>query len=348
MVKRVFYFFSFLSLMFSCTPEDGIDGRDGINGQDGVDGQDGFSIGLVSTELGNGCRELNFFRDSNNNGVQESNESSITTFEVCSGLTPNIAMVSQNDTNCPNGGKIFTFFNDLNDDGELDANEDVLGSDSICNGEDGADGIDGNAAGTFSIYVKETSSISCSNGGFDVSVFGDLNANGLYDPNSETLLNTTTICFPSTESIEYPDYSALGHTYDLIGVWRSYSALGIPIPEANRFNIYFYPDSANPEKLVNTKSNQTGWLEFPVGSTPIGWSNRIQASPRRDEISFDFNKIEGVNIGELQTFTNKNKIIFNIGDNTSYTQNVTISIPVGVDTNKWVNGLRSIVFYKVQ
>lgn len=34
-------------ILFSCTPEDGVDGRDGTNGQDGSDGQNGISIGLI-------------------------------------------------------------------------------------------------------------------------------------------------------------------------------------------------------------------------------------------------------------------------------------------------------------
>ena len=57
------------------------------------------------------------------------------------------------------------------------------------------------ASGTYSLFIEETSSTDCTNGGFVVSVFGDLNGNGEYDSNSETISNSTTICFPSKESL---------------------------------------------------------------------------------------------------------------------------------------------------
>lgn len=348
MVRRLIFCISFLSVLFSCTPEDGVDGRDGTNGQDGVDGQDGFSIGLVSTDLGNGCRELNFFRDSNNNGVQESNESSITTFEVCDGISPNIKMISQDNESCSNGGKIFTFFNDVDDDGELDSNENILGSNSICNGVDGVDGVDGSAAGSYSIFVKETSSATCSNGGFEVSVFQDLNGNGTYEDVTESVSSVTLICFPSKESIDIPDYSELGHSYSILGVWRLYSAIGIPVQEKDRFNIHIYPDSSNPNLLVENRSNQTGWLEFPIGSEPIGWSSQFMTTPNRDELYFDHNKIDGVDASIYSSYKDKDRLVYYKGSNTSFVKYITIYIPDGaVDYDKYPSGLRSLVFYKI-
>jgi len=292
------------SIVFSCTPEDGINGKDGANGVNGEDGSDGISIGLVSTDLGNGCRELNFFRDSNNNGVQDGSESSITSFEVCSGITPNIAMVSQDNTSCPNGGKIFTFFNDLDDDGVLDSNEGVLGSESICNGTDGADGIDGNAGSGYALFIEQATTSECTNGGFVVSIFTDLNSNAEYDSQIETISNSTVICYPDKDSIEFPDYSELGHTMGAIGVWRLYSVSGRPVAEANRFNIKIYPDDLNPNPLTTETNNQTGWLDFKE-QTKIAWSyvwGVVQvnnSSITTGNFNIDESKIEGItkNVG---------------------------------------------------
>jgi hypothetical protein len=335
-----------LILGLSCTPEDGIDGKDGANGINGEDGTDGISIGLVSTDLGDGCRELNFFRDSNNNGVQDNSESSITSFEVCSGITPNIAMVSQDNTSCPNGGKIFTFFNDLDDDGVLDSNEVILGSETICNGEDGADG---SASGTYSLFIEETSSTDCTNGGFVVSVFGDLNGNGDYDSNSEAISNSTVICFPSKDSLEYPDYSELGHNFILLGVWRLYSVEGIPVPEQNRINIRFYPDPLNPEKLSNDKPVQTGILEMPIGSTPIGW--RSQGRPNNQygwmhELSFDHSDLDGIKSNV--TYKDMDQLIL-LGGAEGVNPTIQINIPqAAMEGDVFKGDLTQARFYKVQ
>lgn len=343
---RPLAFFLLIVLTVSCTPEDGVDGRDGTNGQDGSDGQNGISIGLVSTDLGNGCRELNFFRDSNNNGVQDGSESTISTFEVCSGLTPNIAMVSQNDTSCPNGGKIFTFFNDTNDNGVLDSNENILGSESVCNG---VDGVDGSASGTYSLFVEETTSDSCTNGGFVVSIFGDLNGNGTYDGSSESITNSTVICFPSKESLEYPDYSELGHDFLLLGVWRLYSIEGTPVPEENRFNIRFYPDPLNPSKLSNNTTNQTGLLEFPVGGVPIGWKSEgrvYNPTGYQHDLSFDHSLIDGIKDNFLYGY--KDELRF-YGGKEGVTPFIEFNVPkVATESDKFPLGLPNARFYKVQ
>ena len=333
-------------ILFSCTPEDGVDGRDGANGQDGSDGQNGISIGLLSTDLGNGCRELNFFRDSNNNGVQDGSESTISTFEVCSGLTPNIAMVSQEDSSCPNGGKVFTFFNDTNDNGELDSSENILGSDSICNGEDG---VDGSAAGSYSLYIQETSSSTCQNGGFQVSVFSDLNGNGSYDSGAEAIINSTVVCFPSKESLEYPDYTELGHNFTLLGVWRLYSIQGTPVPEENRFNIRFYPDPLNPQKMSNEEAVQTGLMEFPLGSNAIGWKS--QGRPNNQYgwlhvLTFDHSSIKDVI--DNASYQNKDILTF-LGGKEDVNPTIQINIPKAVtEGGTFPLGLPNAIFYKVQ
>lgn len=341
MVRYLLFCISFLSIVFSCTPEDGVDGRDGTNGQDGADGKDGFSIGLVSTDLGNGCRELNFFRDSNNNGVQESNESSITTFEICDGISPNIKMISQDNESCPNGGKIFTFFNDIDDDGELDANEDVLGSDSVCNG---VDGIDGNAGSGYALFIEQATTSECTNGGFKVSVFIDLNSNAAYDSSTESIRNSTVICYPDKDSIEFPDYSELGHTMGAIGIWRLYSVSGKPVAESNRFNIKIYPDDLNPNPLTTEANNQTGWLDFGE-QTKIAWSYVWGRVNNSNIVTGNFNvdesKIEGVtkNVGKFMMWYPATN------DTAEY---ISWDFDDAPDLEVFPEGLNNAIFYRVQ
>lgn len=332
-------------LAFSCTPENGVDGRDGANGQDGSDGQNGISIGLLSTDLGNGCRELNFFRDSNNNGVQDSSESTISTFEVCSGLTPNIAMVSQEDSSCPNGGKVLTFFNDINDNGELDSNENIIGSESVCNGVDGVDGIDGNAGSGYALFIEQATTSECTNGGFKISVFIDLNSNAEYDSSTESIKNSTVICYPDKDSIEFPDYSELGHTMEAIGVWRLYSVSNKPVGEENRFNIYIYPDPLNPNKLTTDGTPQTGLMDFKDQKS-IPWSysyGRVNSSnTTTGNFNLDESEINGIS-EDLPDFL---RWIPSTSTEAAYLKwyfnNQTVDLDV------FPEGLSSATFYKIQ
>ena len=79
----------FSIVVISCTPDeiqglDGRDGRDGLNGINGADGESGVSIGMSVNDLGNGCNELTFYYDANNN-QQNDNETVISTITVCNG-----------------------------------------------------------------------------------------------------------------------------------------------------------------------------------------------------------------------------------------------------------------------
>jgi hypothetical protein len=64
---------------------DGTDGEDGADGTDGVDGQDGISIGLLITNLGQGCNRLTFFYDVNYNKTLEESEETISVIDLCDG-----------------------------------------------------------------------------------------------------------------------------------------------------------------------------------------------------------------------------------------------------------------------
>lgn len=333
--------FAILILFSGCSVEDG---ADGING---IDGQDGISIGIETNALNNGCKELVFFKDLNNNGVKDSSESIISSFEICDGITPVISMISEEENSCSNGGKVFTFFIDSNSNNILDNNEQIIGSEIICYSADGVDGE------TYSLFITQATTEDCTNGGFIISVFNDLNGNGEYDSDTEVISNQNIICYPDRNSIEIPDFSEEGHTYSLLGVWRAYSSKGIPIAEEDRFNIYFYPDSLNPDKLVDNKRAQSGWLEFPMGSEPIGWRSTIESENgfREDHLIFEHSNIEGVDTSDIGmvTYNSKNMIVYNIGTDESYTKNLTINIPTrAVDADVWPTGLEYILFYKVE
>ena len=178
------------TLFLQCVPEDGIDGLNGQNGQDGSDGSDGISIGLESNALGNGCRELVFFKDSNNNGVKDSSESVVSFFEICDGTTPNIKLITEESESCANGGTVFIFFDDINDDGVIDSNESILGTETICNGLDGQNGT------SVSLFIEEASLNDCPSGGLLITVFIDTDGDGEYDADTESIVTQTIACYP--------------------------------------------------------------------------------------------------------------------------------------------------------
>jgi len=186
-----------LALIFlQCVPEDGIDGLngqdgiDGTNGTNGQDGNDGVSIGLESNALGNGCRELIFFKDSNNNGVKDSSESVVSSFEICDGTSPNIKLITEESESCANGGTVFIFFDDINDDGVIDSNESILGTETICNGLDGQNGT------SVSLFIEEASLTDCPSGGLLITVFIDADGDGEYDEDTESIVTQTVACYP--------------------------------------------------------------------------------------------------------------------------------------------------------
>ena len=194
-MKRVLI--AVLALVFlQCVPEDGIDGLngqdgiDGTNGTNGQDGNDGVSIGLESNALGNGCRELIFFKDSNNNGVKDSSESVVSSFEICDGTSPNIKLITEESESCANGGTVFIFFDDINDDGVIDSNESILGTETICNGLDGQNGT------SVSLFIEEASLTDCPSGGLLITVFIDADGDGEYDEDTESIVTQTVACYP--------------------------------------------------------------------------------------------------------------------------------------------------------
>ena len=136
--------FLFLLIFNSCIPEDGVsigvfsetDGEcenitlfsdlnnDGIlddepilrtfsicNGKDGIDGLDGISLGIITTDIEDGCRLLTFFEDKNLNGLKDENEETVSTSNICDGENgASIKAFTTASTTCDNGGIIYSFY----------------------------------------------------------------------------------------------------------------------------------------------------------------------------------------------------------------------------------------------
>ncbi|MDB4266785.1 BspA family leucine-rich repeat surface protein [Flavobacteriaceae bacterium] len=240
--KPIFYI-SLLSLIFSsCVPEDGVsigvfsetDGEcenitlfsdlnnDGIlddepilrtfsicNGKDGLDGLDGISLGIITTDIEDGCRLLTFFEDTNLNGLKDENEETVSTSNICDGENgASIKAFTTASTTCDNGGIIYSFYGDTNNNDVLDENESVINESLVCNGVNGrngssgatgatgatgADGSDG--GGLIGISIGSASSVQCENaaGGLVFELFSDTDLDGIKDT-GEAIFSTNVVC----------------------------------------------------------------------------------------------------------------------------------------------------------
>ena len=185
MLKTNPYKFLAILILFSgCSVEDGVDGINGINGQDG------FSIGLQTVTQEDGCKELTFFKDTNNNGVFDSGESIIDSFTVCNGVDGEDGadgssvgiIINTNDSGCNE----LVFFIDKNSNNIQEEDESTLSSMSLCNGSDGE-----------SYVFVFSDAEDCSNGGITVSIYEDNDKDGEYS-SGDTLFQTTSHCFSNT------------------------------------------------------------------------------------------------------------------------------------------------------
>ena len=332
------FVFIFSIIVLSCTPEaidgqDGRDGRDGINGINGVDGQDGadgesgVSIGMTISPLANGCNNLTFYYDINNN-QQNDNEVVIGTVTVCDGQD-----ASQIGPQGPQGPQ-----------GETGA--------TGATGETGATGATGPQGQSVALFIETATTEQCTNSGFVVKLFDDNNNDAIYNT-GDVLVSTNVICYPDAETINIPDYAALGHTNQALGVWRLYSVKGTPIPESARFNINIYPDPLNPNLIKGTEAgagqnNNTGWLNF--GDTnDIGWSYREDGSVNYDRIRFDITLINGISTSESSIdYVNSRKDGLRYFDRNDPRRIEIDFKDEDVDFSIFPYGLEQAVFYKIQ
>lgn len=97
----------------------------------------------------------------------------------------------------------------------------------------------------------------------------------------------------TVSDIDFPDYKSQGHTLRAIGVWQLYSVKGAPVNEDNRFNILIYPDSFNPNLLLDDADYRlNGWMDFNT-TKKIAW----QASGYGAIRSGSYPNIEGDGLG---------------------------------------------------
>src|SRR6056300_1654284 len=184
------------------------------NGKDGTNGLDGISLGIITTDIEDGCRLLTFFEDTNLNGLKDENEETVSTSNICDGENgASIKAFTTASTTCDNGGIIYSFYGDTNNNDVLDENESVINESLVCNGVNGRNGSSGATGATGSsgtngssgtsgsdgspvgISISDASSIQCTSpvGGLVFEVFLDTDLDGIKDV-GETVLNTTVKC----------------------------------------------------------------------------------------------------------------------------------------------------------
>ena len=178
------------------------------NGKDGIDGLDGISLGIITTDIEDGCRLLTFFEDTNLNGLKDENEETVSTSNICDGENGvSIKAFTTASTTCDNGGIIYSFYGDTNNNDVLDENESVINESLVCNGDRGArgatgssgsngtNGTNGSDGSQIGINISDATSIQCSSpvGGLVFEVFLDTDLDGIKDV-GETVLNTSIKC----------------------------------------------------------------------------------------------------------------------------------------------------------
>ena len=123
---------------------------------------------------------------------------------------------------------------------------------------------------------------------------------------SSTDTNSNTV-----SEIDFPDYKSQGHTMKAIGVWRLLSIQNVVVDESERFNILIYPDESNPNKLDNSSSSQTGWMDFNT-TKKIGWNYYLSQVNNNGNIDkkgifrIDESQIDGLK----NDWTSNNNIIY--------------------------------------
>lgn len=180
------------------------------------------------------------------------------------------------------------------------------------------------------------------------STIDSLNAQITALENNQTTTSTDT----TSDTENWPDYFAQGHTFKAIGIWRLYSVDGIPVSESERFNIKIYPDALNQVLLTDTGSaadnSNSGWLDF--GETKgIGWSYYVEGGENYNPIIFNPELINGVSFDGAARSNAINTKRYGIR---YYNKANPIKIEVvylngEVDKTIFPSGLEEAIFYKI-
>ena len=235
------------------------------NGKDGIDGLDGISLGIITTDIEDGCRLLTFFEDTNLNGLKDEDEETVSTSNICNGENgASIKAFTTASTTCDNGGVIYSFYGDTNNNDVLDENESVINESLVCNGVNGRNGSSGatgatgatgaDGGGLIGISIGSASSVQCENpaGGLVFELYNDSDLDGIKD-SGETILSTNVVCnyfVPITlasngVTLEAALGTKVGQSYDYNGV--TYKV----VDNAGLTDAVLYTDDLS--KIVTTK-----------------------------------------------------------------------------------------------
>lgn len=170
-----------------------------------TNGVDGFNalVDIQNEAAGENCStggvKISVGQDSNENGVLDDDEVSSISF-ICNGSSGSngeegpalVARTSPEEPgeNCEAGGTLVEIGADQNGNNALDNNE-VQTSFFVCNGLDGSDGT-GSGSDGLSSLIRVTPDDSCPNGGIQIEVGLDSNANGSLDAGE--VQSTYSIC----------------------------------------------------------------------------------------------------------------------------------------------------------
>jgi hypothetical protein len=106
-------------------------------------------IAATTTQCPAGGEVMEIFKDANNNGMLDANETVVSSTPICNGangaagISTGVLAEAAATGSCPNGGTSLYTFQDLNNNGLLDSNETVTSSSTICNGTNGTNGTNG-------------------------------------------------------------------------------------------------------------------------------------------------------------------------------------------------------------
>lgn len=192
----------------------------------------------------NGGSVMKIYKDSNLNGLFDSNETVISTTPVCNGAQGANGSNGVNGTNgtngtngvsagievktaangsCPAGGTVINTFQDFNSNGLLDGTEVIVTSSTVCNGVNGTNGTNGTNGvdGRNAIITSSAASVAqCSAGGIVYTTLLDGQApeanivcNGVNGSNGINGSNAIFAMGAVGSAIVGKPYSACHHDY---------------------------------------------------------------------------------------------------------------------------------------
>tara|TARA_B100001093_G_C26701992_1_gene959519 strand:+ start:332 stop:1132 length:801 start_codon:yes stop_codon:yes gene_type:complete len=97
----------------------------------------------------------------------------------------------------------------------------------------------------------------------------------------------------TSDTDNWPDYAAQGHSMSAIGVWTLYSIRGNIVSQSKQFDIKIYPSPNNPNKLDDTSYPQTGLIDFNTHNQ-LGFYYVYDANSNTGSIRVDSTETDGI------------------------------------------------------